>query len=59
MKTEYEFTPVMVECEQCNTVQAAIVVHTHVWDSYIHKCVSCKHIITESEWNKIKPFIKL
>lgn len=59
MKTEYEFTPVMIECDKCSTVQAAIVEHIIPFNTYIHHCVSCQNIITESEWNEIKPFIKL
>jgi len=59
MKTYNEFTPVMIECDKCNTVQAAIVEHTRVWNTHDHHCVSCQNIITESEWKEIKPFIKL
>ena len=40
----------IIKCPQCGLIQPAIVEHTFPWFSYVHHCVRCKYIITESEW---------
>lgn len=57
MNTNNEFTPVMIKCPACDTVQAAIVEHTIPFGTYIHHCEKCKYIIMESEWDTVKSFI--
>ena len=37
-------------CPECETIQDAEVEHTPIWNIYVHECISCKHIIMESEW---------
>jgi hypothetical protein len=49
-------THVMIECPECETIQAAIIEHTVPFGTYIHHCENCKYIIMESEWNQVKPF---
>jgi len=44
----------IIECPNCNSVQAATVEHTVPWWSYVHECSECGFIIMESEWNKIQ-----
>jgi uncharacterized Zn finger protein len=39
-----------IECPECGHRQAAEVLHTWPWWSYVHTCVSCKYVIMESEW---------
>jgi hypothetical protein len=41
-------------CPECKTVQMAIVEATPIFNSYVHECVKCEHIITESEWQTVK-----
>ena len=56
MKTENEIYPVIINCPECNTVQAAIIELTFPFATFIHHCVTCGYIIMESEWNEVKPF---
>lgn len=57
MKTDKDFTPVMIKCPACHTAQAAIVLEaTSFWNEYIHNCEVCDYMITESEWDEVKPF---
>lgn len=57
MNTEFDFTPVMIKCPACYTVQSAIVEHTIPFGTYIHHCVNCDYTIMESEWTIVEPFI--
>lgn len=57
MITRFDFTLTMIKCPSCDTVQAAIVKHTFIFDTYIHDCESCGYCIMESEWEVVKPFI--
>lgn len=41
-----------ITCPECETLQTAKVEHTVPFPTYIHECKKCKHVITESEWNK-------
>jgi len=56
MKSEYEIYPVMIVCPECKTIQGAIVEDVFPWGIYVHHCVECKYVITESEWEEVKPF---
>lgn len=56
MKVSSEFTPVMIKCPSCDTVQGAIVKHTIPFGTFIHKCIKCEYLIMESEWDEVKPF---
>ena len=56
MKTDNTFTPVIIRCPECNTIQAAIIEYTEPWCTYIHHCVICEYIIMESEREEVKPF---
>ena len=40
----------IIKCPACGLIQPAVVKHTLPWYSYVHHCVRCKHVITESEW---------
>lgn len=40
-------------CPECEHQQEAVVEHSWPWDIRIHECENCKHIIMESEWNKV------
>ena len=57
MNTNVEFTPMMIKCSYCDTVQAAIVEYTTPFATWIHHCIKCKYIIMESEWDIVVPFI--
>jgi ssDNA-binding Zn-finger/Zn-ribbon topoisomerase 1 len=59
MKTENEFTPVIIECPECKTVQAAIVEKMFPFNIFIHTCVNekCNYLIMESEFDIKKPFV--
>lgn len=48
MKTHTE----KIECPECNKKQNAKVLHTEIFWTYIHNCINCNYVITESEWNK-------
>jgi transcription elongation factor Elf1 len=57
MNTNVEFTPMMIKCPACDTVQAAICEHTIPFKTYIHDCEICEYTIMESEWDVVNPFI--
>ncbi len=49
-----------IVCPECETLQAATVLHSWPWWTYVHKCSHCRYIILESEWQrplKALPFI--
>jgi hypothetical protein len=56
VQQEEKATPVMIECPECETIQAAIVEHTIPFGTYIHRCKKCNYTIMESEWKEVKPF---
>lgn len=58
-KPLFEPRPVMIRCPECATIQAAIIHPGIPFATYIHDCVSCKYTIMESEWDEVKPFIKM
>jgi predicted RNA-binding Zn-ribbon protein involved in translation (DUF1610 family) len=43
----------IIRCPKCGTVQVATVGLTQIWNTYCHTCISCKHIIMESEWDRV------
>jgi protein gp37 len=53
---EYPYTrhTETIWCPECERVQAAVVEHSVPWFTYVHKCVGCGYLITESEWNAVK-----
>ena len=58
MKTDNAVTPVMIRCPECKFIQAAIVEvveEAPIWPIYVHYCTECDELITESEWEEIKP----
>lgn len=42
----------VIKCPECGTIQQAEVEHTIPWYTYIHHCIKCGFIITESDWNR-------
>ena len=41
-------------CPSCNNKQEAEVLHTEPFFSYVHTCLECRYVITESEWDSLK-----
>jgi len=41
-------------CPECDTVQDAEVVHTQLWNSYVHTCINCEYVIMGSEWQEVE-----
>lgn len=41
----------IIRCPRCGYVQRANIIRSIPFDTYIHVCVKCKYIITESEWD--------
>lgn len=39
-----------INCPACAWLQHALVEHTIPFESKVHECIECGHIITESEW---------
>jgi hypothetical protein len=44
----------MIVCPGCMSPELATVEHTVPWWSYVHECGVCRHMITESEWTRVK-----
>lgn len=42
-----------IKCPECNMVQKATVHATAPFFTYLHTCENCKHLIMESDWNKV------
>lgn len=49
LKWHYE----IIVCPECEHEQVARVMHLQPFNSYIHDCKKCKHLIMESEWNQV------
>jgi hypothetical protein len=45
----------IIICPKCENRQWAIVEHTDPFYTYIHNCPVCKYVITESDWEVVKP----
>jgi RNase P subunit RPR2 len=44
-----------IVCPQCETVQGAAVQRfSAIWPVYVHMCMTCGFVITESEWNSVE-----
>lgn len=43
-----------IVCPECEAVQDAIVEETVPFFTYIHSCVNCDYVITESDWQREK-----
>ena len=41
-------------CPECGRKQVAVVEHTIPFYTYIHECIYCEEIITESDWKNNK-----
>lgn len=41
----------IIQCPECNLIQAAPVTASYPWATYIKECDKCTYIIMESEWN--------
>ena len=39
-----------IVCPQCKAVQVATVAHGAYFDTRVHNCAGCGHVIMESEW---------
>lgn len=51
----------VIRCDECGTVQYANVEMTP-YDprpGFVHDCISCGHVISESEWNEVSEVEKL
>ena len=57
MKTNNEFTPVIIKCPECKTIQAAIVEDSIPFGTFIHECEKCNYVIMESDWEVVHPFV--
>jgi len=46
----------LIECPECLTIQAAqVVVYDQIgFPAYVHKCINCGYMITESEWQVVE-----
>lgn len=57
--SERVISKVVIQCPECNYVQEADVTqHENMpFATYIHKCIRCQYLITESEWNQLSPSI--
>ena len=42
-----------IVCPMCGAIQDVVVEHTTPWFSFVHECISCEYIISESEWDSI------
>jgi hypothetical protein len=42
-----------IKCPECLKVQEAEVEHLDPFNSYVHTCIGCGYVITESDWNKL------
>lgn len=42
-----------IRCPECKKEQIAFIEDGYAFAIYIHHCVVCKHIITESEWDPV------
>ena len=45
----------LIICPECQNRQKAKVTHTVPFFTYIHTCNVCKYLITESDWEVVKP----
>jgi uncharacterized Zn finger protein len=43
-----------IKCMECGEEQDAEVLHTHLYNVYIHTCVNCGELIMESEWTNVQ-----
>ena len=45
-----------IECPECDTIQEAKIDHFegHPFETVLHECIQCNHIIMEAEWEKVK-----
>jgi hypothetical protein len=43
-----------IKCPECGTIQPALVHVTMPFNSCVHHCKSCEHIITESDWEEVE-----
>ena len=49
LKFHYE----AIACPNCAHKQIAKVTHTEPFYTYIHECVKCKYVATESDWIRV------
>ena len=42
--------PETIICPECGSIQEATVQHGNPFNTYIHECSVCGHIIMESDW---------
>lgn len=43
----------VIQCPECGKRQIATVLLTVPFATYIHHCLECEYIITESDWTKL------
>lgn len=53
-----KYTPQIIRCPECQLVQPAVIIHSFPFDTYIHRCEKCAHVIMESEWDGIRPYFE-
>jgi Zn ribbon nucleic-acid-binding protein len=48
---------VQIICPKCGEMQHAAVTwgEPDPYPTYVHECIACGYIITESEWDEVKP----
>lgn len=45
-----------IQCPECDTIQEATINHYegHPFETILHDCIQCEHIIMEAEWEKVE-----
>jgi hypothetical protein len=53
-KPSSEFVKII--CPKCQRIQDAVVEKGPIlgFDNYVHECIGCTYVITESEWEEIE-----
>jgi C4-type Zn-finger protein len=45
----------LIICPECQHQGYGTVIHTEPFFTYIHVCKACEYVITESDWEVVKP----
>jgi uncharacterized Zn finger protein len=50
---------VKIICNECDSIQDAVVEDCWPFPIYVHRCTNCGYINMESEWNELNPLLQL
>lgn len=50
--------PELIWCPECKEQQVGYILEAYPFPIYIHTCVKCKYVITESEWNPVVKVVR-